>query len=98
MALFKGLYRGRGVYWHGALGWGDESKASFRTRAEMHAAIDAEDIRQVVLRAPQVKYWNSLTAEERAAWRTKFVGDVFDRFDSVADFAYAEFQKNKGGV
>jgi hypothetical protein len=37
--VFKGLYRGHGVYWHGRDGYGDESGA-FGTLDDCHAAID----------------------------------------------------------
>ena len=38
-AIFKGLYRGYGVYWHGADGYGDETNA-IGTLADCHARID----------------------------------------------------------
>lgn len=41
-AIFKGLYRNRGIYWHGAAGYGDETNA-IGTLADCHAAIDRLD-------------------------------------------------------
>ena len=39
-AVFKGLYRGHGIYWHGARGYGDETNAKCDTIAECRERID----------------------------------------------------------
>jgi len=44
-AIFKGLYRGHGIYWHGAAGYGDEANA-IGTLADCHAAIDRLEAQQ----------------------------------------------------
>jgi len=45
-AVFKGLYRGQGIYWHGADGYGDETKV-LGTIADCRAAIDrAAELRE----------------------------------------------------
>jgi hypothetical protein len=40
-ATYKETYRGRSIYWHGRLGYGDETRAFAATMREAKAIIDA---------------------------------------------------------
>lgn len=70
--IFKGLYKGRGIYYYPGRGYGDESTPNFRKLSEMKAAIDsfiaAENAKPI---PPHEAYWLTLSSQERDKWRQK---------------------------
>lgn len=73
MAVFKKLYRGVGIYWHGfvghAGGYGDETHASFATMQDMQDAIDNACEANDAQRQDHLRYWDTLGHAEREKWR-----------------------------
>lgn len=67
--VFKGLYRGHGIYWHGRNGYGDETNAWVNTMAEARARIDARLAVEEAARPDHLKYWDTLTEDVRRKWR-----------------------------
>lgn len=68
-SIYKRTYRGRGIYWYPGWGYGDETQAFAPTIAECQARIDlllAEEERN---KPEHLKYWDSLSPEERNKWR-----------------------------
>ena len=67
--VFKGLYRGHGIYWFGRHGYGDETNPIANTMAEMRARIDAKLATEDAARPDHLKYWDTLSTAERDKWR-----------------------------
>lgn len=57
--IYKETYKGRGIYWHGKAGYGDETNPLYRTIAECRAAIDKIEQRERENRPPELKYWDT---------------------------------------
>ena len=60
MPIFKGLYKGNGIYWHGKHGYGDETIAYARTIAEYKAKIDARIKNDLEARPAHEKWRTSI--------------------------------------
>lgn len=71
MPIFKGLYKGNGIYWHGKYGYGDETTAYTRTMSEYKTRIDAKIQQELDAREDHEKYWDTLSHNERTQWRKK---------------------------
>lgn len=73
MAIFKGLYRNKGIYWHGADGYGDETNVVAKTMAECKKIIDKQiedEISRIEARKSDAdRYFESFTIEERRKMR-----------------------------
>lgn len=67
--VFKEVYRGHGIYWHGRNGYGDETNAWTDTIAQYRAKIDARIAAEDESRPAHLKYWDTLGDEERRKWR-----------------------------
>lgn len=67
--VFKGLYRGYGIYWHGGKNYGDETQVLATSIRAMQEKIDAHVAALEAQKTPEEKYWDSLTSEERTHWR-----------------------------
>ncbi len=67
--VFKGLYRGHGIYWFGSEGYGDETNPTCDTMAEMRAKIDAKIKAEDDARPAHLKHWDTLSEDERRRWR-----------------------------
>lgn len=68
-AIFKGLYRGHGIYWHGTSGFGDETNPICKTMTEYKVRIDRKLEEEEARRPAHLKYWDTLSSQERARWR-----------------------------
>ena len=94
MAIFKGLYRGNGIYWHGKHGYGDETTAYTHTMAEYKARIDARIQRDLESRPDCDKYWDTLSHEERTLWRRHvWDGAINPAQLSASELAYNAHKK-----
>lgn len=71
MGIFKGLYKGNGIYWHGKHGYGDETIAYTRTISEYKRCIDDRLQRERDARPDYEKYWDTLSHETRTYWRSR---------------------------
>jgi len=93
MAVFKTLYRGRGIYWHGKRGYGDETTPVADTLAGAKAVIDRNALKAEAVRVaslpPEDRHWESLPIETRRALRDRYRGEIADRFYSVASYAWS---------
>lgn len=97
MAVFKSLYRGRGIYWHGRDGYGDETNGGHATVASVKSAIDAIADAEDARRSAIDVYWDALSPEARGAMRRGWVSSGMVE-DSVADYAYAMRPDRAGGA
>lgn len=89
MGIFKGLYKGNGIYWHGKHGYGDETVAYTRTIGEYRQRIDTRIQREIELRPDHEKYWDTLTHEERTKWRNLIWDEVANPEQlSASELAY----------
>jgi hypothetical protein len=97
MPIFKELYKGHGVYWHGKHGYGDETNAYTRTLAEYRTKIDAKLDRERAARPDDEKYWDTLTAEERTHWRKLIWDEAQNPLNlSASELAYTHHLATKG--
>lgn len=92
MAIFKGLYKGNGIYWHGKHGYGDETIAYTRTIAEYKAKIDARIQKDLEIRPDHEKYWDTLSHQDRTLWRNR-VWDESINPDQLSASELAYFNK-----
>ena len=85
--IFKGLYRGHGIYWFGQHGYGDETNPQYETLGAMRQAIDAKIAEEASRPVPaHESYWASLSESTRREWRRKM---DWDSGLSVSEQAYA---------
>ncbi len=68
-AIFKQVYRGNGIYWYPPNMFGDETIATHRTIAQVKSAIDAKLAKEESEKPDHLKYWDTLTHEQRNHWR-----------------------------
>ena len=82
--IFKELYKGRGIYWHGKAGYGDETNPLYRTMKECKQAIDRLEQEEEARKSPELKYWDTLSSNERDKWRRACITTEL----SAAELAY----------
>lgn len=85
--IFKGLYRGHGIYRHGDSGYGDETNALCKTVAVYKARIDRKLQEEEASKPACLRYWNTLPHGERERWRKLSIGSEL----SAPELAYANF-------
>lgn len=82
--IHKQTYKGRGIYWHGKAGYGDETTPLYHTIGECREAIDRLEAEELANRPPELKYWDTLTPDERDKWRRLCIATEL----SAAELAY----------
>jgi len=94
MPIFKGTYRGRGIYWHGpTIGYGDETNGGFSTLAEYRRAIDAADVEAHTARPVWQKYWDTLPADVRQRYRSD--SRIWEHEHGAPGVAWDDFTRSR---
>lgn len=82
--IYKVTYRGRAIYWHPGHGYGDETLVIAPTLAECRAKIDESLERAERERPDHLKYWDTLSPNERTKWRKLCIASEL----SASELAY----------
>ena len=82
--VWKQTYKGRGIYWHGANHYGDETGVYGRSIAECKRLIDRLEQAELEARPDHMKYWDTLSHEDRERWRMLCITTEL----SAAELAY----------
>lgn len=82
--VWKLTYKGRGIYWHGDNNYGDETRIYAHSVRECKELIDNLLQAEMDSRPEHMKYWDTLTHEQREQWRKLSIASEL----SASELAY----------
>lgn len=83
--VWKQTYKGRGIYWHGGKKYGDEIGVYGQSISECRTLIDTLERAELESRPDHLKYWDTLSHEERERWRRLCIASEL----SASELAYS---------
>lgn len=90
--IWKQTYKGRGIYWHGGSNYGDETGVYGKTIAECKRLIDKLELELQESRPDHLKYWDTLSHEDREKWRRLSISSEL----SASELAYTNSLAERG--
>ena len=82
--VWKLTYKSRGIYWHGGRNYGDETGVYAHSIKECKELIDKLLQSESDNRPEHMKYWDTLTHEQRERWRKLSIASEL----SASELAY----------